>query len=136
VWNLATNECQKTITAHDDPVSCLELFDDYTGTQRLISGSRDSTLKLWDLQSYDVLHIFAGHNVAVTCLAVYDNGMKLISGSDDHTMIIWSLGKRKECLYTIRGHQHSVFCVKVFDNNRQCISGSADNHLKGWVLSN
>jgi WD40 repeat protein len=48
-----------------------------------VSGSRDSTLRVWDVQRGKCLRILAGHHESVRCLDVCGN--RVVSGSYDNT---------------------------------------------------
>ena len=48
-----------------------------------VSGSRDSTLRVWDVQHGKCLRILAGHLESVRCLDVCGN--RVVSGSYDST---------------------------------------------------
>jgi len=48
VWNINTGRCQRTIDEHFNSVLCLKLFSD-----KLISGSADSNLKIFNLESWE-----------------------------------------------------------------------------------
>ena len=48
-----------------------------------VSGSRDSTLRVWDVQRGKCLRILAGHHESVRCLDVC--GDRVVSGSYDST---------------------------------------------------
>ena len=48
-----------------------------------VSGSRDSTLRVWDIQRGKCLRILAGHQESVRCLDVCGN--RVVSGSYDST---------------------------------------------------
>ena len=81
----------------------------------LFTGSRDHSIKLWDLRTHDCQHTLKGHLGSVTCLAA--DGWRLLSGggynrgadddevlSVDATLRLWDLrmlgGARSPCLWT------------------------------------
>lgn len=57
---------------------------------RLVSGSGDTTLRLWDVSSGSCLSTLRGHTGDVTCVLQLDDG-RLVSGSSDHTLIPWTI---------------------------------------------
>jgi WD40 repeat protein len=57
----------------------------------IASGSEDSTVKIWNGRSGELVHTFRGHTGIVTSVAFTPDGRRLISGSRDHTAKVWDL---------------------------------------------
>ena len=57
----------------------------------LASGSKDSTIQLWDTQTNRVQQISAGHTSWVTSVAFGPDGKTLVSGSKDGTLLLWEI---------------------------------------------
>jgi len=53
------------------------------------SGSEDQTIRLWETQSQESLHVLAGHTDTVTSVAFSPDGEELASGSYDGTVQFW-----------------------------------------------
>src|SRR5438552_11082267 len=70
--------------------------------KQLVSGDRDGTIKVWDIDKGKELATFSGHDRAVWAIAISTDGKVLASGSEDKTVKLWDLEKRKE-LRTIAG---------------------------------
>ena len=95
---LDTGRLMQSITAHKDAVTCLTLATDF-GHTWLVTGSRDCTLMIWDVNTSGDLplgsgapkRILYGHDDAVSCVAVSTVLDVVVSGSDDGTVIIHSL---------------------------------------------
>jgi len=102
--------------------------------RKILSGSSDKTLKLWDLAKGECLHTFAGHKNYVNTLAISPDGRQALSGSFDKTLKLWDLAKG-ECLRTFVGHKREVDSVAISPDGRQAISGSWDHTLKLWDLA-
>ena len=77
------------------------------GWTRGISGSRDKTVRVWDLESGECLKVLEGHAGSVDCVALTPDGRKGISGSDDKTVRVWDL-ESGVCLKVLEGHTNSV----------------------------
>ncbi|MEB3277724.1 MAG: hypothetical protein VKK42_02230 [Lyngbya sp.] len=56
-----------------------------------ISGSADQTLKIWDVETDQILETWVAHNKDVNTIAIAKNGETLISGGSDNTIKIWRL---------------------------------------------
>jgi WD40 repeat protein len=57
--------------------------------QIIASGSADKTIKLWHIETGELLATFTGHAHTVTALAFTASGELLVSGSLDKTIKIW-----------------------------------------------
>ncbi len=96
---------------------------------KLISGSHDSTIKIWDLETGACTQTLQGHQDGVFCLALAEG--KLISGSHDKTIKIWDL-ETGACTQTLHGHQSTVYSLASAQG--KLISGSGDRTIKIWDL--
>ena len=56
----------------------------------LVSGSLDTTIKIWNIEDGTVRRTLSGHTEKVLALQVLDNG-DLVSGSSDGTIKIWDV---------------------------------------------
>ena len=99
---------------------------------KLIAGSWDPTIKIWDLSTGQGLQtqILSGDQDSITCMTVLDN--MLISGSWDPTIKIWDLSTG-QLLQALHGHQDSISYMTVLDG--KLISCSWDHTIKIWDLS-
>ena len=77
---------------------------------RVVSGSRDSTLRMWNITTGECLHVLVGHLAAVRCVQ-YD-GKLVVSGAYDFVVKVWN-PEREECLYTLQGHTNRVYSLQV-----------------------
>ncbi|ODV86743.1 hypothetical protein CANARDRAFT_21737 [[Candida] arabinofermentans NRRL YB-2248] len=73
---------------------------------RLVSASKDGTLKMWDTSVRSCLMTMSGHANSVAC--VKWGGSNLIySGSHDKTIKVWD-AKEGKCVQTLKSHAHWV----------------------------
>ncbi|KAK7403473.1 E3 ubiquitin ligase complex SCF subunit scon-2 [Neonectria punicea] len=120
-YNWKTGRCSiKTFKGHENGVTCLQ-FDDNI----LATGSYDTTIKIWNIETGEVMRTLRGHTSAVRCLQFDDT--KLISGSFDRTIKIWNW-QTGECLSTLQCHTEGVLSVH-FDGCTLA-SGSIDKTVK------
>lgn len=77
---------------------------------RVVSGSRDATLRVWDIDTGVCLHVLVGHLAAVRCVQ-YD-GKFVVSGAYDYMVKVWN-PERQECLHTLQGHTNRVYSLQV-----------------------
>ncbi|KAF0416564.1 WD40 repeat-like protein [Gigaspora margarita] len=128
-------ECEKTyLNGHGDSVYCIQ-FDEY----KIVTGSRDKTIKFWDIKTGECFQTLYGHDLSVLCLQYNDKIM--VSGSSDKTIIIWDMqkvGMQKinhpvTQLRRLTGHTAGVLDI-CFDDF-YIVSCSKDSTIKVWDIN-
>lgn len=112
-----------TLRGHTSTVRCLKMSNARTA----ISGSRDTTLRIWDLQSGTCSKVLTGHQASVRCLEIH--GDLIVSGSYDTTAKIWRISTG-QCLRTLQGHFSQIYAI-AFDGQR-IATGSLDTSVRIW----
>ena len=97
----------------------------------LASGSRDHTVRLWDVQTGRTLRTLTGHTNFVTSVAFSPDGRVLASGSEDRTVRLWDAATGAP-LRTPREHGYTVDSVAFSPDGRVLASGSADRMVRLW----
>jgi hypothetical protein len=114
-----------TLKGHSHSISSIVAFDG-----RLISGSSEGAIEVFDLKTLTCIATLEGHTSLVTSLVISDG--RLISGSSEGTIKIWDL-QTLICIATFEGDQYNVKSLAVSDG--RFISGSLlDNTIKIWDL--
>jgi WD40 repeat protein len=116
---------------HRGSVTCVVVSPD---GRYILSGSSDSTLKLWDVATGKEIRTFKGHKGRVWSAAFSPGGTTLVSGSEDKTLKLWDIGTGRE-IRTFRGHQREVLSVAFGQGGTTLVSGSADTTLKLWDVA-
>lgn len=163
VWDIKTGKCLQTFQGHTSTVRCLvilkpvQIDTEADGTPimmpkepLIITGSRDSTLRVWKLPQPGDRQIFqagppandrdnpyflrtlSGHHNSVRAIAAH--GDTLISGSYDCTVRVWKISTG-DLLHRLQGHTQKVYSVVLDHDRGRCISGSMDNLVKVWDLA-
>lgn len=130
LWLKPTWTLQQTISAHSDWVRCLSFTPEGT---RLVSGSFDKTIKVWQLDEGIAIHTLADHLKGVFALAVSPDGKLLASGSWDELIKLWNL-ETGTLLQNLNQHQASVRSLAISGDSSTLISGSFDQTIKLWSL--
>ena len=79
-------KCLKTLKGHKYSVYSVAYSPD---VKRIISGSGDETVKIWDANTGQCLKTLEGHSDYILSVAYSPDGTKIISGSGDGTIKIW-----------------------------------------------
>ncbi len=98
---------------------------------RLLSGSADRTLKLWDAATGALLRTLEGHSDHVRSVAFSPDGTRLLSGSDDRSLKLWDAVTGAP-LHTFQGHLRRVNSVAFSPDGRRVLSASEDRKLMLW----
>jgi len=99
----------------------------------VLSGSDDSTVKLWDVASGREIRTFSGHTNRVYSVAFSPDGKQIISGGGygDNTIKLWDVASGWE-IRTFSGHNEAVESVAFSPNGKYILSGSEDKTIKLW----
>jgi WD40 repeat protein len=123
--------CLYTLSGHSSWVTTVAISPD---SQTLASGSMDDKIKLWNLQSGELIQTLTGHTKVINCLAFTPNGQTLVSGSDDITLRFWQVTSGK-VLRSERAHTRDVTAVAISPQGDLLASGSEDRTVHLWKLS-
>ncbi|KAK1815528.1 hypothetical protein LTR12_010079 [Friedmanniomyces endolithicus] len=112
----------KVFRGHTNGVMCLQ-FDDHV----LMSGSYDTTVKVWDVNTGEELRTLRGHTSGIRCLQFDDT--KLMTGGLDCTIKLWNW-RTGQCLRTFPAHTGGI--VTLHFSGRYVASGSMDKTIRVW----
>lgn len=163
VWDIKSGRCLQVFQGHTSTVRCLVILQPVQiGTEAdgtpiifpkeplIITGSRDSTLRVWKLPKANERGIFhagppandhdnpyflrtlSGHHNSVRAIAAH--GDTLVSGSYDCTVRVWKISNG-DLVHRLQGHTQKVYSVVLDHARNRCISGSMDNLVKVWDLA-
>jgi len=152
VWNVQTNQCDMELRDHDHVIECVAWAPktayenicaaagiEYKGKKDeeekdgkfLVSGSRDKTLRVWDVSTGQCLFKLTGHDNWVRFVQFSPKGKFILSTSDDKTLRVWDI-RNKRCQKTLDAHEHFVSCLDIHKTQPFVASGSVDKLLKVW----
>ncbi|WP_261248561.1 caspase family protein [Laspinema olomoucense] len=137
IWQLdrqgsdLTVELEQRIEGHFGPVYAIALTPDGL---TLASGSQDNTIKIWAIETGELLHTLTDHRGPVRSLAISPDGQTLISGAGDATIKIWDL-ETGELQNTLTDHTRLVRGLAIAPSGKILASASWDQTLKIWDLT-
>jgi len=148
--------CDRTLTGHKGEVTALSISP---SGRTLASGSRDKTIKLWRLDSGELLHTFGGrslwsgsgsssgsssgpnflsnlwspseHQDRINALAFSYNGRILVSGSNDGSIKLWDLATLT-LISTLPGQGWEISAIALDPQGYLLASGSGDGLIQLW----
>jgi len=125
-----TGKKEHRFVGHSGPVYSTSWSPD---SRFLISGSEDSTVRLWSLQTQTNLVCYKGHNYPVWSVDFSRLGFYFVSASHDRTARLWSC----DHIYPLRifaGHTSDVDVVKFHPNSNYVATGSSDKTVRLWDI--
>lgn len=149
VWVLATKECKVELREHDHVVECLSWAPENctvhineavtaenpkaakSNGPFLVSGSRDKTIKVYDVSVGSCLISLIGHDNWVRQVIFHPSGKFIVSVADDKTLRVWDY-KNRRCTKSISAHEHFVTCLDFHKSSPYVITGSVDQTAKVW----
>ncbi|MDB6122972.1 MAG: WD-repeat protein [Pedosphaera sp.] len=99
-------------------------------TKRVLSGSHDRTLRLWETETGRCLRVFKGHTDEVWSISWSADQRRVLS-CDDTTLRVWNM-ETGRCLRIINGDDQSLRSVTLGADQRRVLSGGHDRILRVW----
>ena len=131
LYNTSTSRLLKLFVGHAAPISALT----FVGDDRLVSGSDNGELSVWDVSNGHRLHkLFPSHNKRVACLSSNKRGTQFASVSWDSYVYIWNIQNgRKETEITL--HPKPVSSVAFHPDGFMLVTGCWDGIVRQWNVA-
>ncbi|KAG8362621.1 hypothetical protein BUALT_BualtUnG0057600 [Buddleja alternifolia] len=133
IWSMEKDQCVHNFKNHEKGVCFIRWSPTGPDTDNpnqpsiLASGSKDSTVKLWDVEQGKLLCSLNGHWDTISCLAFSPNGEYLASGSQGQ-INIWSV-KEKYLIRSYIGQSGGVAGVCWDKEGNKIAAGFADGSV-------
>ena len=96
----------------------------------VLSGSYDTTIRMWKIKDGKCQQIYMGHSNTVNCLFV--SGNLLASGSSDRQCRIGYLWDKT--VYHKFAYSRAVTAVRLSEEEKNCVTSTTDGLIKVWSL--
>ena len=98
---------------------------------RIVTASDDSTAKLWNAQTGELIHTLQGHTNAVKSAVFSPDGSRILTISLDNAAKLWN-AQTGQLIHTLQGHTNIVDSA-VFSPDRLLVAtASKDSTAKLW----
>ena len=160
VYDSKTLGCLDTLTGHTEAVLSLDCTRALFGSKNvdlLASGSKDNTVRLWDISNVpddkgSCVAVGTGHVSAVTGVAFSNGGSFLVSSGADKLLRVWDVSRVLEtmknsstaaetqsesplpALAAIPAHDKDINAVCISPNDQIVASASQDKTIKLWRM--
>ncbi|XP_076854600.1 LOW QUALITY PROTEIN: WD repeat and FYVE domain-containing protein 3 [Brachyhypopomus gauderio] len=143
VWEMSTSkEKAKTLTlkqallGHTDAVTCLTASSTY---HIVVSGSRDRTCIIWDLNKLSFVTQLRGHRAPVSALCINELTGDVVSTAGTY-IHVWSInGNPIASANTFTGRSQQILCCCVsemneWDTQNVIVTGHSDGVVRFWRM--
>lgn len=95
------------------------------------TGSRDTTIRVWNAESGMNIAIGRGHTDAIFALAFSDDGHFLASGGVDRTLRLWQVGDMVP-LQTLHGHDATIWRIAYSPSGERVVTLDEAGMVRVW----
>lgn len=98
----------------------------------LISGAKDNTARLWNLETFELMSTLEGHSEAVTAVAFVPGTSNVITASSDHTVKMWTPDAEvcRSAICSTVAHTKDINAIDVSSNGQLLATASRDKTCK------
>ncbi len=118
-----------------DPGAEVQMLDVSRDGLRILSGSSDTTMILWDRTTGKIIRRFGGHVGSVRSVAFLPDGHRGLSADEAGKVVrLWDL-ESGQSIRQFRGHLETIFSLTVSPQGRLAYSGSGggtDFSVRVW----
>jgi WD40 repeat protein len=139
--SIAKKSQLEPLIGHSDWIRSLAFSPD---NKTLLSSSNDKTVRLWDMETRQLLHLLTGHRERVKCVGISPDGQLLLSCSADSYVKAWDREllthkKTADSCYIIKASSQPITLVSALpispDPQRPIFAtGTAHGRVTLWNL--
>jgi len=121
----------RNLSGHDGSV--LDVAFTHDG-KTLVSSSRDSKIKVWDVETGELKKTLTNHTADVYTIAFSHDGTLMASGSTDTKIILWDAATF-EPIRTLEGHTAAVREAEFSRDDKTLASVGEDSTFRLWDVA-
>jgi len=114
---------------HEDQITSVRMSNN---GEWAVSGSRDGTIRVWDILTGKALKVLEDEPVGVNSLCISNDSRYILAGYGDSTLRFWEIDTEK-CLKTIKNTDGEIFSVYLSSDNLWAVAGFY-NKIKIWHI--
>jgi WD40 repeat protein len=128
-WQRLSHIEHLTLVGHKGAVTAVAFAPN---GQRLVTGGKDGTARIWDTDSGHELHCLRGHRREITAVAFAPDGHWLVTSSTDGTARIWDAASGQELRTLQRENAGPLWAIAVMPDGKRVVTGSEDRTARVW----
>ncbi len=121
-WDTTEGKLLQTYTHHHD--AQINELDISPNGKQILSGSKDSSAAIWDIDKNELVHSLVGHISAINTVR-FISETTVVTGSDDKTISAWDV-QTGEIKHTLIGHKSNIINITKIDSEK--FASMATNH--------
>jgi len=126
--SLADGRPRATWQRHNGPVNAVAALP---STATVVSGSTDTTLRLWDISTGECLNTIEGANLGAYAIAVSPDGARAAVGCKDGVLREFALSDGN-LIRELKGHRGYVRSVAYAPRGYHLVSSAGDGSMRVW----
>jgi len=99
---------------------------------RIVSAGVDGMIRLWDVETGELVRTLEGHTDWVEAVAFSSDGAQILSASWDTALKLWDADSSK-LIRTFVGHTDRVESVAFSPDGQKVLSGGDDTSIRVWA---
>ncbi len=108
IIDLYTGQTYRRLIGHEKTVTAINFSN---AENKLVSGSDDKTVILWDIMNSSPIKVLKGHLDGITSVSFSNNDSIILSSSTDNTVKLWNANKGAEIATFIAGENENWICI-------------------------
>ncbi|KAK0587053.1 hypothetical protein LWI29_016603 [Acer saccharum] len=129
IWDpsLRGSELRATLKGHTGTVRAIS-----SDRGKVVSGSDDQSVIVWDKQTSQLLEELKGHDAQVSCVRML-SGERVLTASHDGTVKMWDV-RTDTCVATVGRCSSAVLCMEYDDSTGILAAGGRDAIANIWDI--